>query len=53
MAASHVTARPASSHNHGAMLLVGALVLLVLAGVSLWLLRVANRLHREIMGSAA
>ena len=35
------------------MLLVGALVLLVLVAASLSLLRVANRLHREIMGSAA
>jgi hypothetical protein len=50
--AIHPAARPAASHNSGAMLLVGALVLLVLVGASLSLLRVANRLHREIMGSA-
>ncbi|HEX3979274.1 MAG TPA: hypothetical protein VHW96_23590 [Solirubrobacteraceae bacterium] len=53
MAANHPAARSAASHNSGAMLLVGALVLLVLLAVSLSLLRVANRLHREIMGSAA
>jgi hypothetical protein len=53
VAVSPATARPASSHNHGTMLLVGALLLLALAGASVWLLRVANRLHREIMGSAA
>lgn len=50
---AHVAARAAPSHNNGVMLLVGALVLLVLAGASLALLRIANRLHREIVGSAA
>jgi hypothetical protein len=35
------------------MLLVGAFVLLVLAGASLALLRIASRLQREIAGSAA
>jgi hypothetical protein len=49
----HSAARPAADHNHGVVLLVGALVLLVLVAASLALLRVANRLHREIMGSAA
>jgi hypothetical protein len=34
-------------------LLIGAVVLLALVAASLFLLRVANRLHREIMGSAA
>jgi hypothetical protein len=34
-------------------LLIGAVVLLALVAASLLLLRVANRLHREIMGSAA
>ncbi len=51
--ASHRAARPAASHNSGVVLLLGALVLLVLVAASLSLLRVANRLHREIMGSAA
>ena len=49
---SHAAARAAPSHNSGVMLLVGALVLLVLVAASLSLLRLANRLHREIMGSA-
>jgi hypothetical protein len=53
VAATHLTARPAPSHNNGVMLLVGALVLLVLVAASLSLMRMANRLHREIMGSAA
>ena len=53
MAASHAAARPASSHNSGVMLLVGALVLLALVAASLSLMRMANRLHRETMGSAA
>jgi hypothetical protein len=53
VAVSHATARPAASHNHGVMLLVGALALLVLVAASLGLLRIANRLNREIMGSAA
>jgi CHASE3 domain sensor protein len=34
-------------------LIVGALVLLLLVGVSLALLRRVARLHREVMGSAA
>ncbi len=51
--ASHAAARAAPSHNSGVMLLVGALVLLVLVAASLSLLRLANRLHREIMGSPA
>ncbi|HTU94480.1 MAG TPA: hypothetical protein VMF14_01490 [Solirubrobacteraceae bacterium] len=51
--APHVAARAAPNHNNGAMLLAGALVLLLLAGASLVLLRVANRLQREIAGSAA
>ncbi|HEX3689121.1 MAG TPA: hypothetical protein VHV28_05465 [Solirubrobacteraceae bacterium] len=50
---THPVARPAPAHNNGIVLLVGALVLLVLVAASLGLLRVANRLHREIMGSAA
>jgi hypothetical protein len=49
----HVAARATQSHNNGVTLLVGALVLLVLVAASLGLLRVANRLGREIMGSAA
>lgn len=53
VAANHPAARPAPKHNNGVMLLVGALVLLVLVAASLALLRVANRLQREIMGSAA
>jgi uncharacterized protein involved in exopolysaccharide biosynthesis len=51
--ASHAATRPDPSHNSGVILLIGALVLLVLVAASLALLRVANRLHREIMGSAA
>jgi uncharacterized protein involved in exopolysaccharide biosynthesis len=51
--ASHASAPTARSHNSGVVLALGALVLLVLVGASLSLLRVANRLHREIMGSAA
>jgi hypothetical protein len=50
--ASHATARPAPGHNSGVALALGALLLLVLVAASLVLLRVANRLHREIMGSA-
>jgi hypothetical protein len=50
--ATHVAARPAARHNHGVMLLVGGLVLLALVAASLTLLRMANRLQREIMGSA-
>ena len=53
MAASHAVARRASSHNSGLLLLVGALLLLALVAVSLSLMRMANRLHRETMGSAA
>ncbi len=51
--ASHAEARPAPEHNNGVVLLIGALVLLALVAASLSLLRLANRLHREIMGSAA
>jgi len=49
----HPAVRAAPAHNSGVLLLVGALVLLVLVAASLGLLRLANRLHREIMGSAA
>lgn len=52
VAASHAVARRASSHNSGLLLLVGALLLLALVAVSLSLMRMANRLHRETMGSA-
>jgi hypothetical protein len=52
VAATRAVVRPAASHNSGVILLTGALVLLVLVAASLALLRVANRLHREIMGSA-
>ena len=52
MAVTHAAARPAASHSHGLMLLLGGLVLLVLVAASLVLLRTANRLGREIMGSA-
>jgi hypothetical protein len=51
--ASHPAARAVPSRNSGVLLLVGAVVLLVLVAASLSLLRLANRLHREIMGSAA
>ena len=50
---AHVAPRAAANHNNGVALLVGALVLLVLVAASLGLLRVARRLGREIMGSAA
>jgi len=51
--ARHPAARAAPAHSSGVVLLVGALVLLALVAASLGLLRVANRLHREITGSAA
>jgi hypothetical protein len=50
---THAVVRAVPSHNSGVMLLAGALVLLVLVAASLGLLRIANRLHREIAGSAA
>jgi hypothetical protein len=51
--ASHAAPRAAPAHNNGVVLALGALVLLVLVAASLALLRLANRLQREIMGSAA
>ncbi|MGH2892271.1 MAG: hypothetical protein ACRDPM_03260 [Solirubrobacteraceae bacterium] len=53
MVASHAAPRAAPDHNHGIVLALGALVLLMLVAASLGLLRMANRLHREMMGSAA
>jgi hypothetical protein len=53
VAVRHAAARPAPAHNHGVVLALGALVLGLLVAASLWLLRVARRLQREIMGSVA
>jgi hypothetical protein len=51
--ARRAAARPAPAHNHALLLALGALALLVLVAVSIWLQRFANELHRETTGSAA